>query len=99
MTRTRTRIDFEKFINESSIEDLMNAGFRDWEINKDLTLLLIPKEMYDDSPENFELITINNEIRKFKRGVTNGDHRGGMLAFGIDKRRIIRDDKIKEILN
>ena len=41
MTRTRTRIDFEKFINESSIEDLMNAGFRDWEINKDLTMSVV----------------------------------------------------------
>lgn len=94
MTKTRTIIDFEKLIKESTVDQLKSNGFKMW----DEDIILIPGTMYDDIPEGMELVSINNEKKIFKRGITDNDIRFGCLAYGFNVKALMRDEKIDTIL-
>lgn len=82
-------------VSTMSVGDLLAAGWRRWndpnEVNeKDMpwphpgqTLVLIPACLYDKIPAGVEIVDIFGNKEIFEPGVTDNDHRGGMLSFGV----------------
>jgi hypothetical protein len=76
-----------------SIADLTAMGWRKWNDPNDAddvdwphkgqTLVLIPSRFYDEIPDGFEVIDIFGRREVFRRGESDDDQRGGMLAFGV----------------
>ena len=64
---------------------LKEIGLRAWDEpdTEGRVLMLLPGEWYTQIPEGFDLVCINGESEKFKRGETDDDIRFGCLAYGI----------------
>jgi hypothetical protein len=66
-----------------SKEQLANIGCRMWDSTDNYTHWLFPKEWFDHIPDGLEIMSISGNREVFQRGVTDGDTRFGMLAFGF----------------
>ena len=66
-------------------DELLAAGCAKWDEPNEhgQTLWLFPREWYDGIPQELKIVDIFYNREKFKHGVTDNDHRGGFLAFGI----------------
>lgn len=51
--------------------------------NWDGRLMLFPKEWYDYIPEGFAIESINGDVEKFQKGVSDDDMRYGCLPYGV----------------
>lgn len=71
----------EEFDALKSMPDdkLRELGLQLWDTNH----WLYPAEWYDFIPDGYEMIDINGESEKFKKGVTDDDMRFGALAYGF----------------
>ena len=71
-------------------ERLRSLGLRTWD-EADANgncLWLLPHEWYGIIPEGFMLESIMGKIEPFKPGITDSDHRFGVLAYGIRARGV-----------
>lgn len=77
-------IDFNR-LHEKSATELFALGCRRWdEPDADGNVLwLFPKDWYGSIPAGMEVVDIFGEREKFEPGVTDGDYRAGVLAFGV----------------
>lgn len=66
-------------LKTASKETLKDCGLGLWGDN----LWLFPKEWYDHIPDGYIVTDINGEDKAFKKGETDDDIRGGLLAYGI----------------
>lgn len=77
-------IDFS-ILHTFTDRELEDLGCQVWDRDGSKTLWLYPREWYDDIPEDFTIVFIDNKVSHFKKGVTNNDSRFGALAFGFVK--------------
>lgn len=77
------RSSFWESLPKSSYETLKNLGCSIWDNNHEGTLMLFPCSWYDYIPDDFQIVDINFNAEKFKKGVTDDDRRFGYLAYGI----------------
>lgn len=71
--------EFFEIVSELDPETAVSMGMRCWSEN----LYLFPHDWYDSIPEGFEVETINNEIQEFSKDKNGGDHRFGVLSYGV----------------
>lgn len=62
---------------------LEGLGLQPWD--EDRQVWLFPVEWYEDIPEGFEIITINDEVKEFDRDEDTKEARFGALPFGIHR--------------
>lgn len=75
----------EEFLNLRMYGELhlKGLGLQKWEETPEQIHWLFPYEWYDFIPEGMEIVDINGEREKFKRGTTDNDMRFGVLAYGF----------------
>lgn len=85
-------VAFDK-LHTLSKEALKGMGCQMWdEPDTDGNVLwLYPATWYNHIPEGTEMICIDGEVSKFKRGVTDDDMRYGALAYGF-KRNVSQEN-------
>lgn len=74
-------IDFNKFVDSASIEQLQSVGFSFWYDD----LLLIPIWIYSAIPDDLVLTSINGDSARKCDGNVDTDIRVGCIAYGIRK--------------
>jgi hypothetical protein len=75
-------IAFSKLKNMSK-KELQELGCGVWSDEGEETLMLFPKEWYDQLPKGLEITHIDNETDTFQRGKSDRDHRFGYLPYGV----------------
>ena len=79
--------DFEKLC-EKSKEELTQFGMGLWildHVKDNNELWLFPHSWYNIIPEDFKCVDIFGNEFLFQNGVSDDDHRGGYLAYGIKR--------------
>lgn len=74
------------YMDEDILEGL---GLQLW--SSDTDLWLFPVEWYEDIPEGLEIVTINEEEKKFDRNEDKKEARFGALPYGIVREKDLSD--------
>lgn len=74
-------------LKDLSEANLRKVGCQAWDGDDNQIHWLYPHEWYSVIPEGYEIVSISDEVEKFKLGSTDDDKRFGALSFGFIQKK------------